>query len=188
MNSQLLCHYLFYVILSGRCQLTGGRNYELSPQGEMPQSGRGVFCLTIKQHPCSPPAFAVRQAQGDNKLRTANRSLKFYFVHLSAVFINSELKNMTSKVIYQGGLRTQATHLRSGNTIITDAPVDNKGKGEAFSPTDLVATALASCMLTIMGIKADDMNVNIEGTTAEVEKIMGAEPRKIGRASCRERV
>jgi len=90
---------------------------------------------------------------------------------------------MTSKVIYQGGLRTQATHLRSGNTIITDAPVDNKGKGEAFSPTDLVATALASCMLTIMGIKADEMDVNIEGTTAEVEKIMGAEPRRIAQVN-----
>ena len=86
---------------------------------------------------------------------------------------------MTSKVIYKGALRTEATHLRTGNTIITDAPTDNKGKGEAFSPTDLVATALASCMLTIMGIKADEMNINIEGTTAEVEKIMGTSPRTI---------
>jgi uncharacterized OsmC-like protein len=90
---------------------------------------------------------------------------------------------MTSKVTYRGGLRTEATHLRSGNTIITDAPVDNKGKGEAFSPTDLVATALASCMLTIMGIKADEMDVNIEGTTAEVEKIMGTEPRRIAQVN-----
>ena len=86
---------------------------------------------------------------------------------------------MTSKVIYKGSLRTEATHLRSGNTIITDAPTDNKGKGEAFSPTDLVATALASCMLTIMGIKADEMNINIDGTTAEIEKIMGSGPRRI---------
>jgi len=90
---------------------------------------------------------------------------------------------MTSKIIYQGGLRTQATHIRSGNTIITDAPVDNKGKGEAFSPTDLVATALASCMITIMGIKADEMNINIEGTIAEVEKIMGTEPRRIAQVN-----
>ena len=86
---------------------------------------------------------------------------------------------MTSKVIYKGSLRTEATHLRSGNTIITDAPTDNKGKGEAFSPTDLVATALASCMLTIMGIKADEMNINIEGASAEIEKIMGSGPRRI---------
>ena len=86
---------------------------------------------------------------------------------------------MTSKVIYKGALRTEATHIRSGNTIITDAPTDNKGKGEAFSPTDLVATALASCMLTIMGIKADEMNINIDGTTAEIEKIMGSGPRRI---------
>lgn len=86
---------------------------------------------------------------------------------------------MTSKVIYKGVLRTEATHIRSGNTIITDAPTDNKGKGEAFSPTDLVVTALASCMLTIMGIKADEMNINIEGASAEVKKIMAAGPRRI---------
>tara|TARA_B100000963_G_scaffold196888_1_gene171359 strand:+ start:392 stop:793 length:402 start_codon:yes stop_codon:yes gene_type:complete len=86
---------------------------------------------------------------------------------------------MTSKVIYKGALRTEATHIRSGNTIITDAPTDNEGKGEAFSPTDLVATALASCMLTIMGIKADEMNINIKGTTAELEKIMATGPRRI---------
>lgn len=90
---------------------------------------------------------------------------------------------MTSKVTYKGGLRTEATHIRSGNTIITDAPVDNKGKGEAFSPTDLVATALASCMLTIMGIKADEMNINIEGTSAEIEKIMASEPRRIAQVN-----
>ena len=86
---------------------------------------------------------------------------------------------MTSKVIYKGYLRTEARHIRSGNTLITDAPLDNKGKGEAFSPTDLVATALASCMLTIMGIKADEMNINIEGTSAQVKKIMGSGPRRI---------
>jgi uncharacterized OsmC-like protein len=90
---------------------------------------------------------------------------------------------MSSKVTYKGGLRTEATHIRSGNTIITDAPVDNKGKGEAFSPTDLVATALASCMLTIMGIKADEMQTNIEGATAEVEKIMASEPRRIAQVN-----
>lgn len=86
---------------------------------------------------------------------------------------------MTSKIIYKGDLRTEATHIRSGSTIITDAPIDNKGKGEAFSPTDLVATALASCMVTIMGIKADEMNLNIENTTLEVEKIMASNPRRI---------
>ena len=88
---------------------------------------------------------------------------------------------MTSKVIYKGDLRTEAIHIRSGNTIITDAPIDNKGKGETFSPTDLVATALASCMLTIMGIKADEMNINIEGASAEIEKIMGSGPRRIAK-------
>ena len=86
---------------------------------------------------------------------------------------------MTSKVTYEGGLRTKALHIQSGNSIVTDAPVDNQGKGEAFSPTDLVATALASCMLTIMGIVAERNSIELKGTTAEVEKIMGTMPRKI---------
>lgn len=85
----------------------------------------------------------------------------------------------TSKVEYKGALRTSAVHLRSNNEIITDAPTDNNGKGEAFSPTDLVATALASCMLTIMGIRADKLEVDISGATAEVEKIMASDPRRI---------
>lgn len=86
----------------------------------------------------------------------------------------------TSTVVYQGELRTEATHLQSGNRIITDAPTDNHGKGEAFSPTDLVATALASCMMTIMGIKSADMKLDLTGMTAEVTKVMSAEPRRIG--------
>lgn len=86
----------------------------------------------------------------------------------------------TSVVEYTGNLRTQATHLRSGNTIMTDAPVDNQGLGEAFSPTDMVATALASCMMTIMGIAAQRHHFNIDGTRAEVEKVMMTTPRRIG--------
>ncbi len=85
----------------------------------------------------------------------------------------------TSKVIYQGDLRTAAIHLQSNNEIITDAPIDNHGKGEAFSPTDLLATSLASCMLTIIGIKAADMDIDVKGTTAEVTKIMSADPRRV---------
>jgi uncharacterized OsmC-like protein len=87
---------------------------------------------------------------------------------------------MTSKVTYLGELRTSSIHLQSGNEIISDAPIDNNGKGEAFSPTDTVANALASCMMTIMGIKARDMEVDITGATASVTKIMNAEPRRIG--------
>ncbi|MBQ0116538.1 MAG: OsmC family protein [Flavobacterium sp.] len=86
---------------------------------------------------------------------------------------------MTSKVIYTGDLRTVSTHLASGAEIISDAPVDNFGKGEAFSPTDLVANALASCMLTVMGIKAQQMEVDMKGAAVEVTKIMGVEPRRI---------
>lgn len=85
----------------------------------------------------------------------------------------------TSRIIYSGSLRTTATHLQSGSIIETDAPVDNNGKGERFSPTDLVATALGSCMLTIMGIKARDQSWNIDGTQVSIQKIMGTEPRRI---------
>ena len=86
---------------------------------------------------------------------------------------------MTSKVNYLGDLRTSAIHIASYKNIITDAPIDNQAKGEAFSPTDTVATALASCLLTIMGIKARDLNIDIKNTTAEVSKVMASNPRRI---------
>ena len=85
----------------------------------------------------------------------------------------------TSKVTYLGDLRTSSIHINSGSEIISDAPLDNNGKGEAFSPTDTVANALASCMFTVMGIKAREMEVDFSGATAEVTKIMGTEPRRI---------
>ncbi len=86
---------------------------------------------------------------------------------------------MTSKVTYTGDLRTLATHLRSGSEIETDAPVDNQGKGERFSPTDLVATALASCILTTIGIGSATHNINIDGAECMIEKVMAANPRRI---------
>jgi uncharacterized OsmC-like protein len=85
----------------------------------------------------------------------------------------------TSKVTYLGDLRTSSINLQSGSEIISDAPIDNNGKGEAFSPTDTVANGLASCMFTVMGIKANEMNVDFSGSTAEVTKVMAAEPRRI---------
>ncbi|MBM3185672.1 MAG: OsmC family protein [Bacteroidetes bacterium] len=85
----------------------------------------------------------------------------------------------TSVVTYSGNLRTTCTHLSSGKTIITDAPIDNHGKGEAFSPTDLVATSLASCMLTIIGIYCQNHDIEFISGTVEVEKIMASSPRKI---------
>ena len=87
---------------------------------------------------------------------------------------------ITSKITYLGELRTKATHLQSGNEIITDAPTDNHGKGEAFSPTDLVATALGSCMISIMAIKLIGTDKDIKGTTVESTKVMYSEPRRIG--------
>lgn len=87
----------------------------------------------------------------------------------------------TSSVTYKGNLRTMCVHLKSGNEIITDAPTDNNGKGEAFSPTDTVATGLASCMMTIMGIKANAMDLDISGAKAEVTKTMAANPRRISK-------
>src|SRR6188472_493621 len=86
---------------------------------------------------------------------------------------------MTSKITYLGDLRTSSIHLSSGSEIISDAPVDNHGKGEAFSPTDTVANALATCMFTVMGIKARDLAVDFTGSTSEVTKIMGTDPRRI---------
>lgn len=88
---------------------------------------------------------------------------------------------MTSKVTYIGGLRTSCEHIRSGNSFLTDAPLDNHGLGQAFSPTDTVATGLASCMFSVMGIKAKNLELNLENATAEVTKYMEAEPRRISR-------
>ncbi|MGY8782252.1 MAG: OsmC family protein [Fidelibacterota bacterium] len=86
---------------------------------------------------------------------------------------------MISKVFYKGDLRTEAIHIDSGEKLTTDAPKDNEGQGEFFSPTDLVATALASCILTIMGIVAKRSNLNILEACAEVQKTMGSNPRRI---------
>jgi uncharacterized OsmC-like protein len=87
----------------------------------------------------------------------------------------------TSNITYVGDLRTVCIHLQSGTQILTDAPTDNHGKGEAFSPTDLVATALGSCMVSIMGIKSKDLNVDLKDSTVSITKIMQAEPRKIAK-------
>ena len=86
---------------------------------------------------------------------------------------------MTSKVVYLGDLRTECTHIQSGTKIITDAPLDNQGNGEAFSPTDLLATSLASCMMTIIGIYCKNHGINFDSCTAEIEKIMVVNPRKV---------
>lgn len=87
---------------------------------------------------------------------------------------------MTATIVYQGQLRTAATHVQSNTTIETDAPTDNQGKGERFSPTDLLATALGSCMMTIMGIKARDLQIDLTGTTLSIQKHMVADPRRVG--------
>lgn len=88
---------------------------------------------------------------------------------------------MTSKVTYTGELRTICEHISSGDTFITDAPVDNNGLGEAFSPTDTIATGLASCILTVMGIKAKGLDVNLTNAAAEVTKHMASNPRRISK-------
>ncbi|WP_068475598.1 OsmC family protein [Saccharicrinis aurantiacus] len=87
--------------------------------------------------------------------------------------------SVTVKTKYLGELRTENQHLQSGEVIITDAPVDNRGKGEAFSPTDLLATALGDCVMTIMGIKAMDNNIDIKGTELNITKIMNDSPRRV---------
>ena len=88
---------------------------------------------------------------------------------------------MTSRITYLGDLRTSSIHLQSGTEILSDAPTDNHGRGEAFSPTDLVANALGSCMISIMAIKSKDLDIDLVGSTVSVTKIMQAEPRKIAK-------
>lgn len=86
---------------------------------------------------------------------------------------------MTATIAYQGNLRCEAVHVQSGSPIETDAPTDNRGQGARFSPTDLVCTALATCLLTTMAIKATDMGVELKGSTANVKKHMASDPRRI---------
>lgn len=88
---------------------------------------------------------------------------------------------MTASVVYTGQLRCEATHLQSGSEIQTDAPTDNRGKGERFSPTDLVCVALGTCVITTMGIKAQDMGIDLSGATQDIQKHMVADPRRIGK-------
>jgi putative redox protein len=88
---------------------------------------------------------------------------------------------MTASIVYKGDLRCECTHLQSGTTIETDAPTDNRGKGERFSPTDTVCVALATCMITTMGIRAMDMGVDLGGTKIDVKKYMVSEPRRIAK-------
>ena len=86
---------------------------------------------------------------------------------------------MTSTVTYLGNLRTESVHIPSNEKIVTDAPIDNNGKGEAFSPTDLVASSLSSCILTVIGIVSKKINYDLTNTTSAVKKIMGDKPRRI---------
>ncbi len=88
---------------------------------------------------------------------------------------------MTASIIYKGDLRCECTHLQSGTIIETDAPTDNRGKGERFSPTDTLCVALATCVVTTMGIRAIDMNINLTNTKIDVTKHMLSEPRRIGK-------
>ena len=83
------------------------------------------------------------------------------------------------KVQYNGDLRCTATHIKSGNQVITDAPTDNNGKGEAFSPTDLLCTSLSTCMMTLMGIAANSKEIQLGQIDADIEKIMGSDPRRV---------
>lgn len=88
---------------------------------------------------------------------------------------------MTASIIYKGNLRCEARHIQSGSVIETDAPSDNRGKGERFSPTDTLCVSLATCMLTTMGIKANDMNVDINQAKADVTKHMASDPRRVSK-------
>jgi len=88
---------------------------------------------------------------------------------------------MTAEIIYMGQLRCKSRHTRSGNEIISDAPIDNQGQGNAFPPTDLTATSLGTCMLTVMGIKAQKMGFSMKGAKATIKKVMAEDPRRISK-------
>ncbi len=88
---------------------------------------------------------------------------------------------MTATVTYDANLRTTCLHLQSGSSFETDAPSDNKGQGARFSPTDLIATGLGACLITTMGIKAETMDIKLDGAKVEVTKVMMSEPRRIGK-------
>jgi putative redox protein len=88
---------------------------------------------------------------------------------------------MTATVVYKGDLRCECTHLQSGTVTETDAPTDNRGKGERFSPTDTLCVALATCVVTTMALKANDMNIDLKGTHIDITKHMLSEPRRIGK-------
>jgi uncharacterized OsmC-like protein len=88
---------------------------------------------------------------------------------------------MTASVVYEGHLRCNATHIQSGTVIETDAPTDNKGKGQRFSPTDMVCVALGTCAITTMGIKAADMDIDLAGASIDIQKHMLSDPRRIGK-------
>jgi putative redox protein len=107
-------------------------------------------------------------------------TLRICCCYISAVNLYKN-KRMTASIIYKGNLRCEAEHLQSKSTIETDAPTDNRGKGERFSPTDLLCVSLATCMLTTMGIKAADMNVNISDARADVTKHMASDPRRVAK-------
>ena len=88
---------------------------------------------------------------------------------------------MTAKIIYKGTLRCEVTHLQSGSIIETDAPTDNRGKGERFSPTDLLCVSLGTCIVTTIGIKGEDMGLDLTNTAVEITKHMLPEPRRVGK-------
>ena len=122
-------------------------------------------------------------ANAEKSIKNLNKNHSKHISLILKDFLRSnpiKQQNMTIKGTYKGNLRNEMTHLQSGNTILTDAPTDNHGKGEAFSPTDLACAALAGCMMTIMGISAQGHKFDIEGTTYEVTKTMAADPRRIG--------
>jgi uncharacterized OsmC-like protein len=116
-----------------------------------------------------------------NTMHYAYQHFLFYSPSISFISLHIKRFSMeTSRIIYTGDLRTEATHVKSGQTFITDAPLDNQGKGEAFSPTDLLATSLGACAITVVGIAARAHGFNVDGTEVKITKIMAAEPRRVG--------
>lgn len=120
-------------------------------------------------------------AKEDTEQKRIKKRLYVCLRMIERCCVNLNKKKMTSSVVYTGGLRTLATHLQSGSTIETDAPTDNQGKGERFSPTDLIGTALAACIVTTIAIRAKEFEERLKGLDIQTEKIMSASPRRVSK-------
>ncbi len=138
--------------------------------------------MKLRNYNNKQPDYAVFAIYFFNQLLFSvlySRYFLFESPSISFISLHQSYYMETSRITYTGELRTEATHVKSGQSFVTDAPVDNQGKGEAFSPTDLLATSLGACAITMVGIAARTHGFNVDGTEVKVTKIMASDPRRV---------